>query len=101
MLNALISQLRTALLRRTCTLLYVKLKYQKLLSQPSVASSLLVDHPPEVGDSVVERPLRADPPLPVLVAVDKVGVDVVGAVDVFDLAQLHSGLVIALDVGIP
>ena len=73
---------------------------QTQISKVKLSSSLLVDHPPEVGDSVVERPLRADPPLPVLVAVDKVGVDVVGAVDVLDLAQLHSGLVVALDVGI-
>ena len=75
-----------------------QLKISKVLS--SVAS-LLVDHSPEVGDGVVEWALRADPPLPVLVTVDKVGVDVVGAVDILDLAELYPGLVVALDVGIP
>ena len=94
MLNALISQLRTALLQD----LHFSLCQTQISKVKS--SSLLVDHPPEVGDSVVERPLRADPPLPVLVAVDKVGVDVVGTVDVFNLAELHPGLVVALDVGI-
>ena len=94
MLNALIPQLRTALLQD----LHFALCQTQISKVKS--SSLLVDHPPEVGDSVVERPLRTDPPLPVLVAVDKVGVDVVGAVDVFNLAELHPGLVVALDVGI-
>ena len=65
------------------------------------SSSLLIDHAPKVGDCVVERSLRADPPLPVFVAVHKVGVDVVRAVDVFNLAEFHSGLVVALDIGIP
>ena len=50
---------------------------------------------------MVEWALGADPTFPVLVAVDKVGVDVVGTVDVFDLAELYPGLVVALDVGIP
>ena len=76
----------------------VQIQISKVFS--SVAS-LLVDHPPEVGDGVVEWALRADPPLPVLVTVDKVGVDVVGAVDILDLAELYPGLVVALDVGIP
>ena len=92
MLNALIFQLRTAL--------YFSQSFS-ISKDLCSAAYLLVDHPPEVGDRVIERALGADPPLPVLVAVYKVGVDVVGAVDIFDLAELYSGLVVALDVRIP
>ena len=60
--------------------------------------ALLINHPPEVRDGVFQRALGADPVLAILVAADKVGVDVVGAFLVFNFGEVDSRFVVTFDV---
>ena len=49
---------------------------------------------------MLEWALGADPVLPIFVAADKVGVDVIGAFLIFDFREKNPCLIVTFDVGI-
>ena len=61
---------------------------------------LLIDHSPEIGNRVVQGPLGADPVFPVFVSADEVGIDIVGALFVFNFGKVNACLIVALNVGV-